>query len=145
MFHTWHRRLIGFTTSLFLAMGLTFVSASPSHAKGWTQLFGSDGGALLACKQAVDSPYGPLWRVQTIIINWGAPHRHSASVQVWRDAAYTGTLINTWRASTPAGGTSSLGVVFLSRIAPDFLTFGFGEPNGQGAGGDQEIEFIDFC
>lgn len=149
------RRVGAFTAAgLFVfgvqaSVGAKTATASPAPIQadtGWTRLNGGDGGALVACKVAVDdSPYGALWKINAVLVNGSAPHAHRGGVRVYRGEPFEGPIIHDWQVTVPAGEWSPMGTVYLSRIKPDVLTAGYGEITGEGSGGVWGVEFISYC
>jgi hypothetical protein len=131
------------------SVGAQTAAAAPAPGPadtGWTTLGTVDGGALVACKTAVDdSPYGALWKVNVVMANGAATHAHVGSVQVRRGDPVDGELIHNWSVTVQAGQWSGVGTVYLSRIKPDVLSAGTGETNGQGSGGVWDMGFISYC
>ncbi|MDQ3481313.1 MAG: hypothetical protein M3423_08300 [Actinomycetota bacterium] len=135
----------GLLPVLVIALGVVGVGASPAHAGSWTVLHSRHGGALVACKTPVDSPYGPLWRVQVALINGSATHGHNGGVTVRRNDPYSGRTIHSVSFHEAAGQWSNIRYVYVSRVRNDYMLWGFGEWNGSGLGGDVGMRYISYC
>lgn len=141
-----HKRIGSLLAVVVLGLGLQALVAAPAQAAPWTWLHTHAGGGLAACKSAVNSPYGPLWKVHVRLINANSNHLHNGGVSVVRGPNWTnGQVIHRWDRSVGPYGQSDIGTVYLSRILPDTLVAGFGEANGQGAGGDVGMAYIAWC
>lgn len=141
-----HKRIASLLAAALLGLGLQAAVAAPAQASPWTWLHTHAGGGLAACKTPVDSPYGPLWKVHVRLINVNSNHLHNGGVKVVRGPNWSnGQVVHSWNRSVPAYGQSDIGTVYLSRILPDTLVAGFGEPNGNGAGGDVGMAYIAGC
>ncbi len=126
-------------------MAAAAVFAAPAQAGGWTQVARADHGYVFACKTAVNSAYGPLWRVTTFMSNYYSDHGHTGGVTVRRYDPYSGPVIHRWNVTLGPGQTSGYGTVYLSRLLPDSLAAGAGELNGEGAGGDVSMSSVAYC
>lgn len=121
------------------------VFAAPAQAGGWTQVAGSHHGYVFACKAAVNSAYGPLWRVNVFMSNYYSDHGHNGGVTVRRYDPTAGPVIHSWNVTLAPGQTSGQGTVYLSRLLPDTLTAGAGELNGEGSGGNVSMSSVAYC
>lgn len=121
------------------------VFSAPANAGGWTSVARAHTAHVYACKTAVNSIYGPLWRVTTFMSNHYSDHGHNGGVTVKRYDPVTGPVIHSWNVSLAPGQTSGHGTVYLSRLLPDTLVAGAGEPNGNGSGGPVSMSSVAYC
>lgn len=117
--------------SLLVTAALTVLSTAPANA-AWKTL-GQDGGNVkyLICKTAVNSGYGPLWKI-TLVMATTRDYSGSAKFQGLRYGRVTGTHNLSAR-----NGAWDVQTAFLSRVHNDkFRTsFGAGQiSTGQGLG-----------
>jgi|GEM_PF-2578107 len=124
--------LLGLPVLVFLAVGGFFGNKYyqqqrlEAAAAGWTQIGTWDGGVFYACKTYVNSPYGALWRVTTIMI--GGNSSMKGEFQVMRGSS----LVNQTNHTVAARQWGRLQYNFASVPLGDYSqgTLGSGSKGG---------------
>lgn len=134
----WQKKLYIGSASLLLVLSIGFTGVNywqnkqlKAEAAGWTVIAGRTGAgqsAIVACKVAVNSAYGPLWLIRLAHAN-GSSGNSVARFYVERGSTLMSTTIMDAR---PGQWVSKQ--VYASRLLGDTYSVMFGL-NGKGGGG----------
>lgn len=117
---TLRRLSAGFAITFVAALTLVVSTPSPAHA-AWTSWYNQPGqAAVLACKTAIDSAYGPLWQI-TLVAASSPDYSASLTFQVRR-----GSSIVSHNALSAQNGAWDVETTYASRLLGDTYYAGYG-------------------
>jgi hypothetical protein len=117
---TLRRLAAGLATTFVAALALVVSTPAPAHA-AWTSWYNNPGqAAVLACKTAIDSGYGPLWQI-TLVAASSPDYSASLTFEVRR-----GSSIVSHDTLYAQNGAWDVETTYASRLLGDTYYAGFG-------------------
>ena len=128
---TLRRLAAGLATALVAALALVVSTPAPAHA-AWTSWYNQPGqAAVLGCKTAINSGYGPLWEI-TLVTASSPDYSVSMTFEVRR-----GSSIVSHNTLSAQNGAWDVKTTYASRLLGDtyYLAYGVGQiSTGYGLG-----------
>jgi hypothetical protein len=117
---TLRRLAAGLATAFVAALALVVSTPAPAHA-AWTEWYINPGeAAVLGCKTAIDSAYGPLWQI-TLVAASSPDYSASLTFEVRR-----GSSIVSHDALSARNGAWDVETTYASRLLGDTFYVGYG-------------------